>query len=98
MGRQRSLIEIALWTRLVVEIAMAVDAPDQCCRIANLGLADIGWDVADRQSNTPIVGTIGFRPVHELDVMERHLARLQDAIDRLRGIDLHGDLLSARQE
>ena len=98
MRGERGFVQVALRARLVVEIAVLVLAAHQRGRIAHLGLAHVSRDVADRQADAAVVGSVRLRAVHHLDVMQRHLARLEDAIHRLSLVDLHRDLLAARKQ
>ena len=98
MRGKRVFVEVPPRARLVVEVALAIDASNQRRGIAHFQLLDVGWNVADREPDTTIVGPVRLRAVHQLDVMQRHLAGLQYAIDGFLAVDLDCDLLPAREQ
>src|SRR5476649_2408334 len=99
VGGERFGGAVRRWTRLVLEIVIAVGAAHQ--RGAVLGadrLLHVGRDVADGEADAPVVRLVGLRAVRQQNVMQRGLARLQDRVDTLGLVDLHRDLLAAAQE
>src|SRR5947207_15822224 len=60
MRGERALVEIGLRPRLVVEMMMAIDTADQRRRVAHLGLAHVGRDVADGEADPPYVRAVGL--------------------------------------
>src|SRR5262249_44166207 len=93
MGGERSLGEVALGPGLVVEITASIDATHQRRGITHLQLLHVGRDVADRQADATVVGAVRLRAVHQLDVMERHLAGFENAVDRAACVYLHSHVL-----
>ena len=54
MGGEGCGIEVCLGLRLQIKVVVHVLASDECRRVANFQLADIGWDIADGKANSPI--------------------------------------------
>src|SRR5262249_26262725 len=82
-------------SRLQLEMMETIFAPHQCRIVLAQGLANAGWNVADRKANAPVGRWIWRRAVHQTNVMERHFAGPQGQSDRLRRIDFDLNLLSA---
>ncbi len=66
MCGERRFIKTALWPRFVVEMAIAIYPTHEGCGIANLELPYIRRDVADRQSDAPIIRPVELRSMHKL--------------------------------
>ena len=98
MGGQGGLVEVGPGARLGVEVVVLVGASHEDGRVTHLGLAHVGRDVADGQADASVVAAVGVRTVHELDVMQGHLAGLQGQSHSLALVDVDRDLLAARQQ
>ena len=83
----------------VFEIAVAVLAAHQRRAVVAAGdLAHIGRDVADGEADAPVVRRVRIGAVDQPHVVQRHLAGGEFQHRRLALIDIHHDLLAARQQ
>src|SRR5262249_8094034 len=93
--RRRQIGERALFGMKMPE---AVGATHQARAIDHAGrLPHVGWNVAYRQADAALGRRVWLRAVDQLDVVQRHLAGCELERDRLAGVDLDPDLLSAAQ-
>ncbi len=58
----------------------------------------MGRDVADGETDAPVIGTVWLRSVEQQHVMKRGLAGLQLDEDGLLFIDVDGNLLASRKQ
>src|SRR5688572_3653066 len=70
MRREGGLVQVAARARLVVEVAVAVDAAHQGRRVADLDLAYVRGDVADGEADASVARAVRLRAVHQLDVVQ----------------------------
>src|SRR5882672_12523195 len=97
--RQRLRLEIALRYIFGLEVAVGVLAPHQRSPIPmSYRLLQPGRDVADRQTNAPVIGTIGLRSMEQQHMMQRSLTGLQLDKDGLGLVYVHCDFLAAGQK
>jgi hypothetical protein len=97
--RQRLGLEVALWHIFRLEVMVGILAADQRRPIPLAdGLLQPGRNVADRQADAPVVGTIGFRAVEQQHVMQRCLTGPQLDKDGFGLIDIDGNLLTTGQK
>src|SRR5690349_566947 len=95
----RLRIELDTRRRLVLEIAVPVDAANERRAVLDpRELPYMGGDVTDCIADARMVGAIGFRPVHDQHVVQRHLAGLENDVDRSLLIDRDSNLLAAAQQ
>src|SRR6266850_110673 len=65
MRGERSLVEIRLRARLVIEMAVAIDTTHEHRRVVHLRLAHVSRDIADGEADAPIVRPVGLGAVRE---------------------------------
>ncbi len=98
MRCERALVEVDPRARLMIEMAVAVHSAHQRRRVADLDLSHMRRDVADGKTDAAIVRTVRLRAVHQLDVVQRHFAGLEQAGHGVRLVHLDRDFLAAREQ
>ena len=99
MGGEHGRVEVGRRARLELEVAervrprtsVALSRGPATCR-TRVGMYRIAYPI--RRS----AAVIGAGPVDHQDVMEGHLAGLEDDVDRVALVDLDRDLLAARSK
>ena len=81
------------------EVPEAVFPPHQHRgHVAIRRLACTGWEIADRETNSAICGSVRKGRVENPTMVDGHLARRQRCIGCRAFINLDGDLLAPRQQ
>src|SRR5205809_6309663 len=97
--RQGLRREVARRGLLGLEVMVPVRPAAQQRAVPLTGhLADRRRDVADGEADPTVIGPVGRRAVEHQHVMERHLARPEQDVDRPPLVHLDGDLLTAREQ